>query len=84
MSLPSVRRSVAVMPWDSRMVWKRRMACGDAVCRPLSVTLFRGIMLTCAPMPASFLASSSACSGESLTPSIMVYSKEMRRPVFAK
>ena len=28
-----------------------------------------------------FFASSSACSGESLTPSIIVYSKDTRRPV---
>ena len=34
-------------------------------------------------MPESFFAKSSACSGLSLTPEIIVYSKDTRRPVIS-
>ncbi len=83
MSLPSVRRTVAVMPCDCKMLWKRAMASRELVWSPVSSTSLSGIMFTCAPMPESFFAKSSACSGLSLTPEIIVYSKDTRRPVIS-
>ena len=50
----------------------------------LSTTSFRGIRFTWPGIPFSFFAISSACQSWSLTPSIMAYSKLMRRPVFWK
>ena len=34
MSLPSVRRTVAVMPCDCKMLWKRAMASRELVLEP--------------------------------------------------
>ena len=70
------------MPWDSSRFWKaatRRLGLNG-----LSATSLRGIRLTCPGIPRSFCAMRSACQSWSFTPSIMAYSKEMRRPVFLK
>ena len=82
MSPPRLRRTVAVMPWDSSRFWKaatRRLGLYG-----LSTTSFSGMRFTWPGMPRSFLAMRSACQSLSLTPSIMAYSKLMRRPVFSK
>ena len=44
----------------------------------------QGNQIHVARHPRSFLAIRSACQSWSLTPSIMAYSKEMRRPVLSK
>ena len=72
MSPPSFRRTVAVTPWLSSRCWNcrtRRLGLrGD------SATSFRGMRFTCPGWPRSSLASRSACSSPSFTPSTMAYS----------
>ena len=81
MSLPSVRRTVAGMPLASSVFWKRSTVSGRLGFSGLSATSFSGMRFTCAGRPFSFCSRSRAQPGESLTPSIMAYSKEIRRPV---
>ena len=54
---------------------------GYACAHRYSSTWLSGMRLTCAQTRRACFARSFACSGVSFTPSIMAYSKEMRRPV---
>ena len=81
MSPPRVRRTVAGMPPSSRIFWKRATAARLLGFKGLSSTWFSGIRLKWQGRPFIRRKSSLAFSSESLTPSIMAYSKEIRREV---
>ena len=81
MSPPRVLRTVAVMPPSSSVFWNAATAARVLGFRGLSSTWFKGIRLKWAGSPLKRRSSSFASSGRSLTPSIMAYSKEIRREV---
>ena len=83
MSPPRVRRTVAGMPPSSRIFWNRATAALELGFKGLSSTWFSGIRLKWAGRPFSLRSSSLASYSESLTPSIMAYSKLIRREVSA-
>ena len=84
MSPPSVLLTVAVTPPSSSVFWNVATAARELGFKGLSSTWLRGIKLKWAGRPYSRRSSSFAWSVESLTPSIMAYSKWMRRPVASK
>ncbi len=84
MSLPSVRRTVAGMPCACRMLLKAAIASRELGLKPgLRDVVKRNHVDMRAHAGELSFAKSSACSGLSLTPEIIVYSKDTRRPVIS-
>ena len=73
---------MAVHPPRSKMLINRFWRAISLFLYPAPVTSFTGIRFTCAGIPRSLEESSRAQRSLSLTPLIMAYSKDIRRPVF--
>ena len=83
MSPPRLRRTVAVRPWDSSRFWKAAIRRGRLQRTLRHIVQGNQVYMTWHPLQL-FGNKRSACQSWSLTPSIMAYSKEIRRPVFSK